>query len=192
LITGYLAALSADLPAGIVDELADGLDQTRRQYLELGQDPDAAAQSAIADFGEPQVIVDAFTRASPARRTARKLLASGPVAGACWGTALITGRAWRWPVPVEARVVLGLALMTVIALLAAAAFGRRYRSVSRSGAAACLAIVALDSAMVVAAVLVVPALIWPLIAAIFVSAIRATFAARTLRLLLAACAHSAL
>ena len=32
LITGYLAELSAQLPAPVVEELADGLDQTLRHY----------------------------------------------------------------------------------------------------------------------------------------------------------------
>ncbi len=75
LITDYLTALSAQLPAPIVEELADGLDQTHQHYLRQGLGPDAAADAAVAEFGEPQVIVAAFTRLSPARRAARRLLA---------------------------------------------------------------------------------------------------------------------
>jgi len=56
-IADYLAALSAQLPAPIVEELADGLDQTLQRYLNLGLDPDAAAGAVLAEFGEPQVIV---------------------------------------------------------------------------------------------------------------------------------------
>ena len=88
LIDRYLAALSAQLPAQIVEELADGLNQTHRRYLGQGLDAGAAAEAAIAEFGEPPVILGAFTRASPARRTARRLLATGPAVGACWGAAL--------------------------------------------------------------------------------------------------------
>ena len=85
LIRHYLTALSAQLPAPIVEELADGLDQTRLHYLEQGLDSDAAAGAALAEFGQPDVILAAFTRLSPARRAARRLLATGPVVGACWG-----------------------------------------------------------------------------------------------------------
>jgi hypothetical protein len=98
LISDYLTALSAQLPAPIVEELADGLGQTREHYLNQGLDPDAATGAALAEFGSPQVIVAAFTRVSPAGRTARRLLATGPVVGACWAAALITSRAWTWPV----------------------------------------------------------------------------------------------
>jgi hypothetical protein len=128
LIGDYLAELAAQLPAPIVAELADGLDQTRRRYLDQGLSADAAAAAAVAEFGDPRVVIAAFTRASPARRAARRLLATGPLVGACWGAALILNRAWTWPVlPIGARILIGAALITVIGLLAAAAFGRRYR-----------------------------------------------------------------
>jgi hypothetical protein len=85
LIGGYLAELSAQLPEAIVAELADGLDQTHRHYLGQGLGPDAAAAAAVAEFGEPQVIVAAFTRASPA---------AAPLAR-CW-------RPGRWSAPAGA------------------------------------------------------------------------------------------
>ena len=47
----------------------------------------------------------AFTRLSPARHAARRLLAAGPVVGGCWAAALITGRAWTWPVPATVRLL---------------------------------------------------------------------------------------
>lgn len=181
LIRDYLAALSAHLPAHIVEELADGLDQTHRHYLKQGLDVDAAAGAAIAEFGEPPVILAAFTRASPARRAARTLLATGPVVGGCWAAALITGRAWTWPVPAGARILFGVTLITVIGLLAAAALGRQYRSVGRAGTAGCVGIAALDMGMLIAVTLAVPAVVWPLILAMTVSAARITFTARTLR-----------
>ena len=119
LIGDYLAELSAQLPAAIVAELADGLDQTHQRYLGQGLSRDAAAIAALAEFGEPHVIIAAFTCSSPARGAARRLLATGPVIGACWGTALILNRAWTWPVPAAAPILLGTALITVIGLLAA-------------------------------------------------------------------------
>jgi hypothetical protein len=184
LIIDYLTVLSAQLPAPIVEELADGLDQTCHHYLSQGLDADAAAGAAIKEFGEPHVVVAAFTRLSPARRAARRLLAIGPVAGACWGAALISGRGWIWPVPVVARLLFGMALITVIGLLAAAAFGHRYQSVRRAGAAGCAGIAALDAVMLIAVMLIIPAVIWPVILAAAASAARLTFTTRTLRTLL--------
>ena len=118
LIGDYLTALSADLPGRIVDELADGLDETYRCHLGQGLDPDTAAQVAVAEFGEPRLIAAAFTDASRARRSARRLLAIGPAVGSCWacraaatacvgtvildvamtGAVLITVPALAWPV----------------------------------------------------------------------------------------------
>ena len=118
LIDGYLAELSADLPGRIVEELADGLDETYRRYLGQGLAQYAAARAAAAEFGEPQVVMAAFTDASRGRRTARRLLAAGPGVGACWAIVLITARAWQWPVPVVARVLFGIMLIAVIGLLA--------------------------------------------------------------------------
>jgi uncharacterized membrane protein len=184
LTTDYLAALSAQLPATVVEELADGLGQTQQRYLSEGLTPDAAADAAVAEFGEPQVIVAAFTRLSPGRHAARRLLAAGPVVGGCWAAALITGRAWTWPVPGAARLLFGIALIAVIGLLATAAFGRRYRSARRAGAAACAGITALDSIMLIIVVLAIPVLIWPVILAAAASIARLTFSARALRAVL--------
>ena len=184
LTTDYLTALSAQLPATVVEELADGLGQTQQRYLSEGLTPDAAAGAAMAEFGEPQVIVAAFTRLSPARHAARRLLAAGPVVGGCWAAALITGRAWTWPVPGAARILFGAALIGVIGLLVAAAFGRRYLSARRAGAAGCAGITALDSIMLITAMVAIPVLIWPVILAAAASAARLTFSARALRAVL--------
>jgi hypothetical protein len=184
LITDYLSVLSAQLPAALVEELADGLDETHQHYLTQGLIPDAAASAAVAEFGEPQVIVAAFTRLSPARHAARRLLATGPVVGGCWAAALITGRAWTWPVPATVLLLIGVALITVIGLLAAAAFGRRYLSARRAGAVACVGITVLDGVMLTTAVLAIPVLVWPVILAAAASIARLTFTARALRAVL--------
>lgn len=91
-----------------------------------------AAEAAVAEFGEPQVIVAEFARVNPARRAARRLLAAGPAVGGCWAAALITSRAWAWPVPLAGRIVPGLVLITVVGLLAAAGFGTSYRLATSS------------------------------------------------------------
>jgi len=181
MITDYLAALSAQLPAPVVEELADGLDQTARRHLDQGLAPEAAAAAAIAEFGSPEVILASFTRLSPARHAAHRLLATGPVVGGCWAAALITGRAWSWPVPVTARFLFGVTLVSIVGLLAAAAFGTRYRSIRRAGTAGCAGIAMLDTAMVLTAATAVPSASWPVILAVAASATRLTFTARTLR-----------
>jgi hypothetical protein len=181
LIKDYLTALSAQLPAPIVEELADGLELTRQHYLNQEMSPDAAADAALAEFGEPRVIVAAFTRLSPAQRAARRLLATGPVVGGCWGAALITSRAWTWPVPAAARLLFGAALVSVIGLLVAAAFGTRYRTVGRAGAAGCVGITMIDAGMLIIVMAALPALIWPAVLGVAASAARLTFTARTLR-----------
>jgi hypothetical protein len=76
-------------------------------------------------------------------------------------------------------------LITIIGLLAAAAFGSRYRSAGRAAAAGCAGIAALDATMLIAITLAVPAVIWPVIVAAVASAVRITFATRSLRWVLA-------
>ena len=123
----------------------------------------------------------AFTRVSPARRTARRLLASGPVVGACWAAALLTSRAWTWPVPTAGRVLFGLVLISIIGLLATAAFGSKYRSVGRAGAAGCVGITVFDAAMLITVTLALPAVIGPMTLPLAASAARLIFTARALR-----------
>jgi len=180
LIEGYRAVLSAQLPASIVDELADGLAETYRGYLDQGLAPDAAAGAAVAEFGEPALVVAAFTRASPARRTARRLLMTGPVVGACWGAVLVAGRAWAWPVPIAVRVLAGAALAGAVALLAAAALLPAYRPARRAATAACAGLTVVD----VAAIAVVAALArhapWPVLLAVPASTARVAFTTRAM------------
>ena len=135
LITGYLSALSAQLPAPVVAELADGLGETHLHYLRQGLDPDAAARAAVAEFGEPSLVIAGFAAVSPARRVARRLMATGPLVGACWAAALITGRAWAWPVQPAVVLLAGLVLLASIGLIVSAVTGPGYRSVVRAGLA---------------------------------------------------------
>lgn len=182
-IGDYLAALSRQLPASIVEELADGLTETCQFYLRQGLPDDAAARSAVAEFGEPHVILAEYARAHPTRRAARTLMATGPAVGACWAAALLTSRAWTGFLP--ARVLVGLWLVTVIGLLAIAALGTRYRLAARAGVAGCLGTVTLDVLMITGTILLIPSLTWIAAAAVTASTIRVTFSARTLSRLLA-------
>ncbi|HEX9553157.1 MAG TPA: permease prefix domain 1-containing protein [Streptosporangiaceae bacterium] len=179
LIAGQLAALAARLPARIVEELADGLDETYRCYLDRGLGNEAAARAAIAEFGDPQVIAASFTAAGPARRAARRLLVAGPGAGLCWGTVLIATRAWTWPVPDAARGVLGAALLLAVGLLARAAFGQSYRAVSHAAIAGCMCIAVLDTAMIGLSISLALTSRWPVVLAIVASTLRITYGIRS-------------
>jgi hypothetical protein len=182
-ISDYLSALSRQLPASIVEELADGLGETCQFYLGQGLAADAAARSAVAEFGEPNVIVAEYTRAHPTRRAARLLMATGPAVGACWAATLLTSR--DWPSFLPARVLVGLGLVAIIGLLATAALGTRYRLAARAGVAGCLGTVTLDGLMISGAILVSPSLTWIAAAAVAASCARLIFGARTLSHLLA-------
>lgn len=184
-ILDYLAVLSAQLPSPVVEELADGLAETHLSYLREGMAPGPAAEAALAEFGEPHVILAEFARVNPARRAARRLLVAGPAVGGIWAAGLISSRAWAWPLPVPVRLVPGLVLMTVIGLLAAAAFGNSYRSAVRAGAFGCIGMTLLDTAMIIGVPLVTPSLTWVMAGAMAASAARIAFSARTLRPLLA-------
>ena len=181
LITGYLDTLSGQLPGPVVEELAGGLEETYRRHLSLGLAPDAAAAVAVAEFGAPELIVAEFTRAHPARRAARRLLMTGPVVGSCWAVALITSRAWTWPVPVAAGLVPGLALVAVVALLAFAARTTRYRPIGRAGAAGCIGTAALDTFMIIGVLAAGPAARLPVAVAMTASVVRLALNVRLVR-----------
>ncbi len=108
-IEDYLTALSAQLPAPIVEELADGLDETRQRYLRQGLDAEARPAPLWQSSATPDVILADFARQSPARRSSPQDPGRRTVVGGCWGVALITRRAWAWPVRVG-RLLLGVAL----------------------------------------------------------------------------------
>lgn len=181
LIRDYLAELEARLPPELVEELADGLDETYCHHLAAGLDARAAARAALAEFGDHATIATAFTRTAPARRAARALLFAGPVVGGCWAVALIRARAWDWPVPTAIPLVLAAALTASIALLLMAAFCDRYRTSRRAAVVALLGLVALDVAL--PGLLAPSGLLrgWPLIVASALSLARAGLATRALR-----------
>ena len=106
---------------------------------------------------------------------------AGPAVGGCWAAALITGRVWDWPLPLAVRILPGLVLLSVIGLLAAAAFGTPYRLAARAGAAGCIGIALLDTVMIIGVPLAIPSVTWVTIGAMAASAARIAFSARTLR-----------
>jgi hypothetical protein len=178
LISDYLAALSRQLPAPIVEELADGLTETCQSYLRQGLAPDDAARYAVAEFGDPAVIAAAYTATHPTRRAATTMLRTGPAVGACWAAALLTSRAWPGYLPALAPA--GLWVVTVIGLLATSALGTRYRLAARAGVAGCVGTAALDGLMIAGAIVILPSLTWIAAAAVAASSARLAFSARAL------------
>jgi hypothetical protein len=186
LIDEYLAELARHLPADAVDELTDGLIETWQHLMSSGLTPVGAARAAIAEFGTPQEITCGFVAQAPGRRTAVVLLASGPLVGLCWGISLIAAKVWTWPVPVPAVLGFAVALLSVVAALVTAATSRRSYRRTRLGAAGGLGMVVLDAAMLATVLLLAPALVWPMLAAIPASLARIGL---TLRPLPRALAH---
>jgi MFS family permease len=174
LIGSYLSGLRRRLPAGLADEVSDGLLEAYQYHLARGQGADEAARAAVTDTGDLAQVVGEFTRQSPGRRTARALLAIGPVVGACWVAALVTTHAWAWPVPAAARLGFGAALLATIAVLAIAATSRRSYRRTRLTVLAGPGLIILDATLITAALLAAPALSWPLAAAIAASLTRIT------------------
>ena len=191
LIRDYLAALAARLPPSIVEELADGLTGTYRFYLSQGLAAEAAAESAVAEFGSPETIAAGFAQVSPARRAARRLLRIGPVVGACWVAALLTswpgqagglGGAWPgWAAPGLTWMLAGLALVGLIGLLAMAAVGGRYRLAAVTGVAGCFGFATLDVALIIGAAFLLSPVGWVTAAAMTASFARIAVTARLLR-----------
>jgi hypothetical protein len=106
------------------------------------------------------------------------LLGSGPIVGLCWGTTLVVGRAWTWPVPIALRAVFGLTLLAVVAMLVLAATGQRSYRRTRLAAGAGLGLLGLDGALVTALVLIAPPFVWPMALAVAASLTRMALTAR--------------
>jgi hypothetical protein len=181
LIDRQLAALRRALPADLVDELADGLDASYHDHLATTGDPDTAARAAVTGFGDPDTIVAAYLDAAPARRTARLLLACGPVTGTAWAAALLTAPSWAGQAPPPVRVLLGAAVLVLAALLATAAAGtHRYRLLGPCTVAAGAGTLALDTTMITAGVVSGPIAHPALLLAVVISGGRVALTARGL------------
>lgn len=181
LITGYLTGLRRSLPAAVADEAADGLIETYEQHLAAGAGDQQAARAALADFGDLALVVGEYTRQAPGRRAARLLLATGPVAAACWAVALVTSRAWTWPVPAVARLAFGAVLLVTVLVLLIVATSRHSYQRTRLALVAGPVIIALDATAVAAVLTTAPALTPVLLIAMAISLSRIAFTARTVR-----------
>ncbi len=177
LINDYVAGLHRRLPPDIADEAADGLMETFQHHIAAGTGVQAAANAAVAEFGDLRTVVGEFTRQAPGRRAARALLATGPVVGGCWAVVLILSHAWTWQVPGPVRLGVGAVLLLAILALAAAATSRRSYRRTRLAAAASPVIHVLDATAVTAVLLAAPALTWALGIAVAISLSRITLTA---------------
>lgn len=186
LLADHLSALAGRLPELALDELTDGLIETWRHHLATGLDPTTAAHAAIAEFGTPQQIIDAFVTQAPGRRIAIMLLLTGPAVGLCWGGSLAAAHAWTWRLPTPAAVGFGLLLVAVVTGLVAAATSRHSYQRTHLGRMGGIGLVALDGTMLAAALLIAPVLVWPMALAIPASVLRV---AMTLRALAAPVVH---
>jgi hypothetical protein len=184
LIDAYLLELRGQLPGEVVDELADGLMETYDHLQAGGLAPDQAARAALVDFGTTEEIVAGFAHLVPGRRTARALLASGPLLGGCWAITLLASHAWRWPIPVAGRVGFAALLLGVVAVLAMTARAS-YRHTRRSAALAGISgLLLLDASAIIAVTVLAPTPQWPLLLGITASLSRICLTAPTLRSLL--------
>ena len=102
-IAEYLDELGARLlgprrrRAEIIAELRDGLDQATDQHLNAGMSAQQAQAAAVAQFGSPEAVADAF-EGELATAYARRILAlyviTGPLVG-IWWLLLLHPSPWR-------------------------------------------------------------------------------------------------
>jgi hypothetical protein len=99
----YLSELTARLHGprrrreAILAELRDGLEQAAEVHIAAGLPPERAAAAAIAQFGTPQVVADAFSgelATAYARRTIACFVVTGPLVGVWW-LLLLHASPWR-------------------------------------------------------------------------------------------------
>ncbi|WP_326640299.1 hypothetical protein OG884_35870 [Streptosporangium sp. NBC_01755] len=181
LITAQLDVLAARLPAQVVEELADGLEEAYELHLDACGDPAQAARAAIAEFGDADMVTAAFLRESPWRRTALILLLTGPLMAAAWAFTLLTAGAWAWPLPLFAKISYGAALVTIVcALLFVVREKLAYRRTRLAMIGSVLGLIVLDVLMLTAIAVMTPVPVWPMAVVVPASAIRILAVARRL------------
>lgn len=142
ILEGYLATLAAQLggPArtrqAILAELGDGLADATQAHHASGLTPAAAAQAAVAEFGQPPTVAAAFApelAGAQARQTALGLIRSGPLVGGLWLAALVASNAAPWRHGLTGvwlalpAVGVAVAVAALATLLVVAATGRASR-----------------------------------------------------------------
>jgi len=99
----YLTELTARLRGprrrrqAILTELRDGLNDATEDHVAAGAPPERAAAAAIAQFGTPRAVAEAFSgelATAYARHTIACLVATGPLVGVWW-LLLLNPTPWR-------------------------------------------------------------------------------------------------
>jgi hypothetical protein len=102
-IEGYLHDIGTRLAGPrrrrvrILSELGDGLGEAAGRHLADGMPVDRAAEAAMAQFGDPATVADAFTDElgiAYARRTIAAYVITGPIVG-LWWLLLLRPEPWR-------------------------------------------------------------------------------------------------
>jgi hypothetical protein len=114
----------------IIAELRDGLHDAADHHGARALTPDQAATAAIAQFGTPQAVADAFAgelATAYARRTIAGYIVTGPLVGVWWLLLLLHPHPWR------TGVIALLAAIPVIPLIviAIAAAGGTFATTGR-------------------------------------------------------------
>jgi hypothetical protein len=112
-IDGYLRRVAASMPGpaharrDILAELRSGLLDAADAHRSAGLPPGAAAEAAIAEFGDPGQVADGFRPhlvMRQSRRVALTLVVTGPLVGLLWMVAALASHItirhappWQWP-----------------------------------------------------------------------------------------------
>ncbi|MGE5828567.1 MAG: permease prefix domain 1-containing protein [Micromonosporaceae bacterium] len=143
-VDAYLGELAALLHGPrrrrtqILTELRDGLHHAADERIAEGTPPTAAAKQAIAEFGTPREVADAFAAeltTAYARRTIAAYVATGPLVG-IWWLLLLQPHPWRTGllallVAIPVIPVVAVAIMTAATTLATT--GRLIRWLPEAG-----------------------------------------------------------
>jgi len=143
-LAAYLADLAARLRGphhrrqAILAELSDGLDQAAQDHRAAGLTPDQAATAAIAQFGTPQAVADAFggeLATAYARRTIVWFIATGPLVG-IWWLLLLHPNPWRTGLIALVAAIPAIPLIAIAIVTAGGTFattGRLMRWLPETG-----------------------------------------------------------
>ena len=108
----------------ILAELRDGLDQAITDHITAGLPEDHAVAAAIAQFGTPQAVADAFAgelATAYARRVIAWYIATGPLVG-IWWLLLLQPHPWRTGVIALLTAIPVIPLVTIAIATAAGTF----------------------------------------------------------------------
>lgn len=129
-IDRYLAELDTRLRGPrrartrVLTEIRDGLTETIDDQLADGTPPDAAATTAIAEFGDPETIARSFApelATATARRMIAAFILTGPLVG-IWWLLLLHPAPWRTGILTALIAIPALPLIALAIATAAATF----------------------------------------------------------------------